>query len=124
MQGQHLSEEPFSVALPSVLSLHFVSEEVVETKKRKPSKVAPTKRGWERAGIEKAEEDQKKIEEIPERDPTKAFLSVHWSGDSDLEDTRIWMHTSIKDPAVNGGSKTTGELSVFNAFELVKFQMR
>ena len=123
MKGQHLGDEQFSVALPSVLSLYFASEEEVETTKKKPPK-APPKKGWERAGIDKT--DDAKIEEIvPVRhDPTKTFLSVHWSGDSDLEDTRIWMHTSITDPAVNGGLKTTGELLVFNAFELVSFRKR
>ena len=123
MKGQHVSEEQFSVALPSVLSLYFASEEEVETKKRKPPK-APPKKGWERAGIDKTDEPE--IEEIRtvRHDPTKTFLSVHWSGDSDLEDTRIWMHTSITDPAVNGGLKTTGELLVFNAFELVTFRKR
>ena len=126
MKGQHVSEEQFSVALPSVLSLHFVSEEEVVIKKRKPPK-APTKKGWERAGIDKTDdpeiEETQEIRAVPS-DPTKTFLSVHWSGDSDLEDTRIWMHTSITDPAVNGGLKTTGELLVFNAFELVKFKKR
>ena len=123
MKGQHLGDEQFSVALPSVLSLYFASEEEVETTKRKPPK-APPKKGWERAGIDK--KDDAIVEEIEpvRRDPTKTFLSVHWSGDSDLDDTRIWMHTSITDPAVNGGLKTTGELLVFNAFELVSFKRR
>ena len=121
MKGQHVAEEQFSVALPSVLSLHFASPEPIETTKRKKSSI-PSKRGWERLGTDKPVDQD--IDERPEHDPIKAYLSVHWSGDSDLEDTRIWMHTSITDPRVNGGQKTTGDLQVFNAFELVRFKMR
>ena len=52
MKGQHVAEEQFSVALPSVLSLHFASPEPIETTKRKKSSI-PSKRGWERLGTDK-----------------------------------------------------------------------
>ena len=120
MNGQHVAEEQFSVALPSVLSLHFPSEEKSEEKRRKRS--GKEKRGWERLEMDKTAE--KEAEDTQSHDPAKTYLSVHWSGDSDLEDTRIWMHTSITDPGVNGGHKTTGDLQVFNAFELVRFKVR
>ena len=120
MNGQHVGEEQFSVALPSVLSLHFPSEEKTEVKQRKKS--AKEKRGWGRLEMDKTAE--KEVEDTQSHDPTKTYLSVHWSGDSDLEDTRIWMHTSITDARVNGGHKTTGDLQVFNAFELVRFKVR
>ena len=77
------------------------------------------KKGWKRLEVDTATDEV--VEDIAEHDPTKTYLSVHWSGDSDMEDTRIWMHTSITDKRVNGGLKTTGDLQVFNAFELVRF---
>ena len=58
MKGRHLSEEAFSVALPSVLSLHFMEQ--------------------------------------PEDDCQGSYLSVHWSGDVDMEDTRIWVQACVK----------------------------
>ena len=122
MNGQHIGEEQFSVALPSVLSLHFPMVDEKSAKKRRKKSGKKEKRGWERLEIDKTSEQED--EEKEENDPTKTYLSVHWSGDSDLEDTRIWMHTSITDPKVNNGHKTTGDLQVFNAFELVRFKMR
>ena len=122
MNGQHIGEEQFSVALPSVLSLHFPSVDEKSTKEKRKQSGKVEKRGWQRLEMDKASEQE--VEEKEENDPTKTYLSVHWSGDSDLEDTRIWMHTSITNPKVNNGHKTTGDLQVFNAFELVRFKMR
>lgn len=123
MNGQHVGEEQFSVALPSVLALHFPSHETSDDSKKRIKSGKKEKRGWGRLEIDKTAE--KEVEkDTEEHDPTKTYLSVHWSGDSDLEDTRIWMHTSITDPRINGGLKTTGDLQVFNAFELVQFKIR
>ena len=119
MRGEHVGEEQFSVALPSVLSLHFPQAELTEDKKPKKSPKVKAKKGWKRLEVDTATDDV--VEDVAEHDPTKTYLSVHWSGDSDMEDTRIWMHTSITDKRVNGGLKTTGDLQVFNAFELVRF---
>jgi len=122
MNGVHVAEEQFSVALPSVLSLHFATEENGEAERKRKKSASPAKRGWQRLEMDKG--GDKVIDETPDHDPTKTYLSVHWSGDSDLEDTRIWMHTSVTDPKVNGGLKTTGDLQVFNALELVRFKRR
>ena len=84
MGGNHLSEEQFSVALPSILALHFMDIPTTAT------------------------------------DVSKSFLSVHWSGDTDLEDTRLWIQTCVSQT----GLKATGDIMIYNAFELVRFNMK
>ncbi len=49
------------------------------------------------------------------QDPTQSYLSVHWSGDTDLEDTRLWVRVCIN----RMGLKNVSEILVYNAFELV-----
>ena len=94
MVGNHLSEEQFSVALPSVLSLHFMEASAAAYQ----------------PGV---------LGQLPE-DISKSYLSVHWSGDSDLDDARLWVQTCVN----RGGLKATGDIMIQNAFELVRFNAR
>ena len=103
MLGQHIAEETFSVALPSVLSLHFPDEST----------------GDDDSGENVTAHHRKAA--AADVDVTKSFLSTHWSGDSDLEDTRIWVQTSVTKTT---GLKATGDLMVFNAFQLITFHSR
>lgn len=42
------------------------------------------------------------------------YLSLHWTGDQEFEDTRIWMQTSVD------GEKSE-QVMVYNSFELGTF---
>ena len=42
------------------------------------------------------------------------YLSLHWTGDQEFEDTRIWMQTSVD------GEKSE-QVMIYNSFELGKF---
>ena len=42
------------------------------------------------------------------------YLSLHWTGDQEFEDTRIWMQTSVD------GDKSE-QVMVYNSFELGTF---
>ena len=42
------------------------------------------------------------------------YLSLHWTGDLEFEDTRIWLQTSVY------GEKSE-QVMVYNSFELASF---
>lgn len=88
-RGAHVGDGIFPVALPPVLSVHFPE-----------------------AGDEAPAGSAR-------QDPTASYVSLHWSGDSDMDDTRLWVHSSFSDGRT--GVRHVVDLSVHNAFELIRY---
>ena len=42
------------------------------------------------------------------------YLSLHWTGDMDFEDTRIWLQTTVFD-------EKSEQVMIYNSFELASF---